>query len=219
MNGFGEGREVGEDRKESLNCSQFCGKRFCVHFFPCRGVPCSNVRTSMRGCFTLQSRACQHLGDDRPAESRTRRCYLFHGCFDVFTRRNNGPVRCFEWRDDTQRCALFSPPSRQVSRSPTGDNERGVVNKLDEAIEREVRPWLDLVDSLRAQGIQDELSLPQVNKLPTWVPVHDGGYHTTHHSRLGIRNVFHTSPCAKDGLARLRFSVLSVCLRDRGHEL
>lgn len=39
----------------------------------------------------------------------------------------------------------------------------GVVNKLDEAIEREVRPWLDLVDSLRAQGIQDELSLPQVS--------------------------------------------------------
>lgn len=36
------------------------------------------------------------------------------------------------------------------------------MNKLDEAIEREVRPWLDLVDSLRAQGIQDELSLPQV---------------------------------------------------------
>ncbi|CAN0386783.1 unnamed protein product, partial [Ectocarpus sp. 12 AP-2014] len=44
----------------------------------------------------------------------------------------------------------------QVSRSPT------TVNKLDEAIEREVRPWLDLVDSLRAQGIQDELSLPQI---------------------------------------------------------
>lgn len=42
--------------------------------------------------------------------------------------------------------------------TPTG----GVVNKLDEAIEREVRPWLDLVDSLRAQGIQDELSLPQI---------------------------------------------------------
>lgn len=36
------------------------------------------------------------------------------------------------------------------------------MNKLDEAIEREVRPWLDLVDSLRAQGIQNELSLPQV---------------------------------------------------------
>eukprot|EP00752_Nemacystus_decipiens_P009127 g8151.t1 len=51
---------------------------------------------------------------------------------------------------------------REVSRSPTSDNERGVVNKLDEAIEREVRPWLDLVDSLRAQGIQDELSLPQI---------------------------------------------------------
>ena len=39
-----------------------------------------------------------------------------------------------------------------------------MVNKLDEAIEREVRPWLDLVDSLRAQGIQDELSLPQVRR-------------------------------------------------------
>jgi len=54
------------------------------------------------------------------------------------------------------------PDVRQVSRSPTNENEGGVVNKLDEAIEREVRPWLDLVDSLRAQGIQDELSLPQV---------------------------------------------------------
>lgn len=50
----------------------------------------------------------------------------------------------------------------QGSRSPTSEDGRGVVNKLDEAIEREVRPWLDLVDSLRTQGIQDELSLPQV---------------------------------------------------------
>ncbi|CAB1121527.1 unnamed protein product [Ectocarpus sp. CCAP 1310/34] len=49
-----------------------------------------------------------------------------------------------------------SSEGREVSRSPT------TVNKLDEAIEREVRPWLDLVDSLRAQGIQDELSLPQI---------------------------------------------------------
>ncbi|CAM9383395.1 unnamed protein product, partial [Discosporangium mesarthrocarpum] len=36
------------------------------------------------------------------------------------------------------------------------------VNKLDEAIEREVRPWLDLVDTLRSQGIEEELSLPQI---------------------------------------------------------
>lgn len=46
----------------------------------------------------------------------------------------------------------------QASQGPTP------VNKLDEAIEREVRPWLDLVDYLRAQGIQDELSLPQVSE-------------------------------------------------------
>ena len=59
---------------------------------------------------------------------------------------------------DCFRCAAHE----QGSRSPTSEDERGVVNKLDEAIEREVRPWLDLVDSLRAQGIQDELSLPQV---------------------------------------------------------
>lgn len=57
---------------------------------------------------------------------------------------------------------MCSAARQQVSRSPTSEDERGVVNKLDEAIEREVRPWLDLVDSLRAQGIQDELSLPQV---------------------------------------------------------
>lgn len=50
--------------------------------------------------------------------------------------------------------------------SASGSNRAGVVNKLDEAIEREVRPWLDLIDSLRAQGIQDELSLPQVRESP-----------------------------------------------------
>ena len=73
--------------------------------------------------------------------------------------RSNGPVLRRKVCDEHN-----SPPSSrlQASRSPTSDNDRGVVNKLDEAIEREVRPWLDLVDSLRAQGIQDELSLPQV---------------------------------------------------------
>ncbi|CAM9724999.1 unnamed protein product [Chrysoparadoxa australica] len=35
-------------------------------------------------------------------------------------------------------------------------------NKLDEAIERDVRPYLDLVDALRSQGAQEELSLPQI---------------------------------------------------------
>lgn len=59
-------------------------------------------------------------------------------------------------------CSYTVRAREQASRSPTGGDERGVVNKLDEAIEREVRPWLDLVDALRAQGIQDELSLPQV---------------------------------------------------------
>lgn len=80
-----------------------------------------------------------------------------------------------------ERSSLRSDLQKQVSRSPTSDNERGVVNKLDEAIEREVRPWLDLVDSLRAQGIQDELSLPQVSKLPKrgYCCVHDGGYHAS----------------------------------------
>lgn len=81
-------------------------------------------------------------------------------------RRSNEPALAQRFVVNTT--ALISPPlALQVSQSPTSDNDKGVVNKLDEAIEREVRPWLDLVDSLRAQGIQDELSLPQV-KLPRW---------------------------------------------------
>jgi hypothetical protein len=36
------------------------------------------------------------------------------------------------------------------------------VNKLDEALERDVRPYLDLIDSLRAHGIDEETPLPQV---------------------------------------------------------
>jgi hypothetical protein len=40
------------------------------------------------------------------------------------------------------------------------------VNKLDEALERDVRPYLDLIDSLRAHGIDEETPLPQVR---TWM--------------------------------------------------
>eukprot|EP00953_Heterococcus_sp_UTEX-ZZ885_P036768 18922-Heterococcus_DN1.PRE.1 len=36
------------------------------------------------------------------------------------------------------------------------------VNKLDEALERDVRPYLDLIDSLRAHGIDEETPLPQI---------------------------------------------------------
>ena len=33
---------------------------------------------------------------------------------------------------------------------------------LSDSIEREVRPWLDLVDQLRNIGVQEYLPLPQV---------------------------------------------------------
>ncbi|CAM9205003.1 unnamed protein product [Choristocarpus tenellus] len=54
--------------------------------------------------------------------------------------------------------------ANQIDESSDASTTNGssAVNKLDEAIEREVRPWLDLVDALRNQGIQDELSLPQI---------------------------------------------------------
>ncbi|KAG5178451.1 Mgm1-like protein [Tribonema minus] len=36
------------------------------------------------------------------------------------------------------------------------------INKLDEAIERDVRPFLDLIDTLRSHGVQEETPLPQI---------------------------------------------------------
>ncbi|CAM9381804.1 unnamed protein product, partial [Phaeothamnion confervicola] len=53
-------------------------------------------------------------------------------------------------------CGLMLPKS--LNHPPLSPQ----VNKLDEVIERDVRPWLDLVDTLRAQGIQEEVPLPQI---------------------------------------------------------
>jgi interferon-induced GTP-binding protein Mx1 len=44
----------------------------------------------------------------------------------------------------------------------TGAPKAASGSKLDEGIERDVRPWLDLIDTLRAMGIHQDLPLPQI---------------------------------------------------------
>jgi hypothetical protein len=61
----------------------------------------------------------------------------------------------------TEACALYRVQSWRAAGSALTPNSMG------DAIERDVRPWLDLIEALRQEGVQEDLPLPQIAVMGT----------------------------------------------------